>query len=98
MNDVDLITLFKIYQLSNKQTDKIFTLLEDKNISKKTKVLFCEYVVGLEQLKSLLQIYAESTVDPKMPEVKVSLVKDMLGICADLEQEVLDAGLSLEIH
>lgn len=98
MNNIDLTTLFRIYQLSSKQVDKIFTLLEDKNISKKTKVLFCEYVVGLEQLKSLLQIYAENTVDPNMPKVKASLVRDMIGMCADLEQEVLDAGLSLEIH
>ena len=98
MSDVDLITLFRIYQLSSKQIEKGFVLLEDENISRKTKVLFCEYVVGLHQLKNLLQAYAESTVNPEMPKVKAGLVKDMVGMCADLEQEVLDTGFSLEIH
>ena len=92
------MTVFRMYALAKELTEKVFALLEDGNISRKNKILFCEYIMGLEQLKGTIEFYAENLSDDSAEDSNYRVIKNISSICAEIEREVLDAGFSLESH
>ena len=81
------------------QIKKAFVLLQDINIDEPYKFLLCEYVIGLRQLQEMLVIHLEqSSKSGKANRDSSALVKSLLGVCAEIEQDITDAGLSLELH
>ena len=92
------MAVLRIYALTKKQAEKIFALLGDENVSRKNKILFCEYIMGLEQLKATIEFYAENLDDNSTESFNYKAIKSILSICAEIEREVLDAGFSLESH
>ena len=80
-------------------SNKIFVLLEDENISREVKILLCEYIIVLERLKELLENYIKSfaNIDSKL-NINISLMHILLDTCIALEEKVSDIGLSLELH
>lgn len=80
-------------------SNKIFVLLEDENISREVKILLCEYIIVLERLKELLENYIKgfANIDSKL-NINISLMHILLDTCIALEEKVSDIGLSLELH
>tara|TARA_R110002110_G_scaffold84761_2_gene220391 strand:- start:77 stop:334 length:258 start_codon:yes stop_codon:yes gene_type:complete len=85
--------------LVKNNSNKIFVLLEDENISREVKILLCEYIIVLERLKELLENYIKgfANIDSKL-NINISLMHILLDTCIALEEKVSDIGLSLELH
>jgi hypothetical protein len=93
-----IASVLKIYALTKKLSEKIFALLGDRNVSRKNKILFCEYILELEQLKNTIEFYADNLSDDSAESFNYKEIKSGLSACAEIEKEVLDAGFSLASH
>ena len=100
MNDqISLITIVNLFSMGKVQIKKAFVLLQDINIDEPYKFLLCEYVIGLRQLQEMLVIHLEqSSKSGKSNRSSRVLIQGLLGVCAEIEQDIADAGLSLELH
>tara|TARA_R100000008_G_C3565427_1_gene158854 strand:- start:312 stop:605 length:294 start_codon:yes stop_codon:yes gene_type:complete len=92
-----IIVLLKLHQTADKQIKKTFLLLKDENY-KKIKILLCEYVVSLSGLREMIELYAEAVVAGAKTRTSYKTIKSVIGICAEIEKEVSEYGISLEIH
>ena len=100
MNDhMNLMATVQLFSMGKVQTKKAFVLLQDSNIDEPYKLLLCEYVIGLRRLQEMLVLYLEQFAKSgKVDRDSGALVKSLLSVCAEIEQDIADAGLSLELH
>jgi hypothetical protein len=100
MNDqINLMTLVKLFSMGKIQIKKAFVLLQDRNIDEPYKILLCEYIIGLRRLQEMLVFYLEQFAKSGKADRSSSvLIQSLIGTCAEIEQDIADAGLSLELH
>ena len=100
MNDqINLMATIQLFSMGKVQIKKVFVLLEDRNIEEPYKILLCEYVIGLRRLQETLVIHLEQSFKSGKANRDLNvLVKSLLGVCAEIEQDIADVGLSLELH
>ena len=100
MNDqINLMASIRLFSVGKIQTKKAFVLLQDRNVDEPYRLLLCEYVVGLHRLQEMLLFYLEQFAKSgKADRDLAAVVKGLLGVCAEIEQDIDNAGLSLELH